>query len=270
MYVEKYYDLSEEDMQTLINRGKAGDQAAQLELLDVFDNFLKKYIAILHENKINLGDYDVRRFVCLFIGDKRLRTAVSRNKANRYQVFEVKNLMEGIQYMVLRYGTFEDIKQTVEMTFLSCVDKYERKESKQGGWVPFSGFLYSYFFYVLKKNVEIMLIDQLGRKTFPLITDEQASEPMSSGNKEPGFPAPPEPGVEEVAFTEDLTDMWVAGKDCQFPFSELTVQDRQLLKWKYSNGDKTSEIADRLSEHPNTVRERLKSIQVRLEEVLAS
>ena len=79
--------------------------------------------------------------------------------------------MRGIYYMAKRYGTEEDIRQTVDLTFLQCVARYQRKDSEKGP-IPFSAFLYSYFFYLLKKNVDVFLIDQLGRKTFPLITDE--------------------------------------------------------------------------------------------------
>ena len=42
-----------------------------------------------------------------------------------------------------------------------------------------AGFLYSYFFYLLKKNVDTFLIDQLGRKTFPLIDDDADTDPES-------------------------------------------------------------------------------------------
>ena len=73
--------------------------------------------------------------------------------------------------MAKRYGDEEDVRQTVDMTFFQCITRYQRKDSEKGP-IPFSGFLYSYFFYLLKKNVDTLLIDQLGRKTFPLLDDE--------------------------------------------------------------------------------------------------
>jgi hypothetical protein len=98
-----------------------------------------------------------------------------KNKLNPGGYKHVLEVMRGIQYMAQRYGTEEDIDQTVKMTFLQCVERYERAESKAGGYVPFSGYLYSYYFYLLKKNVDVFLIDQLGRKTFPLIADDDST-----------------------------------------------------------------------------------------------
>ena len=52
-----------------------------------------------------------------------------------------------------------------------------KKKILQKGQYLLAGFLYSYFFYLLKKNVDIFLIDQLGRKTFPLIDDDADTDP---------------------------------------------------------------------------------------------
>jgi hypothetical protein len=70
--------------------------------------------------------------------------------------------------MTKRYCTEEEVKHTVEVTFFQCIKRYEKKDSEKGP-IPFSAFLYSYFFYLLKKNVDTFLIDQLGRKSFPLM-----------------------------------------------------------------------------------------------------
>ena len=75
------------------------------------------------------------------------------------------------------------------MTFFQCITRYQRKDSEKGP-IPFSGFLYSYFFYLLKKNVDTFLIDQLGRKSFPLLSDDDNSEDDQEQQK-PGFKAPP-------------------------------------------------------------------------------
>ena len=70
--------------------------------------------------------------------------------------------------MTKRYCTEEEVRHTVEVTFFQCIKRYEKKDSEKGP-IPFSAFLYSYFFYLLKKNVDTFLIDQLGRKSFPLM-----------------------------------------------------------------------------------------------------
>lgn len=84
--------------------------------------------------------------------------------------------------MTKRYCTEEDVRQTVNMTFFQCVQRYERKDSEKGP-IPFSAFLYSYFFYLLKKNVDTFLIDQLGRKSFAIL--DSSSENSESEKEGP-------------------------------------------------------------------------------------
>lgn len=168
--------------------------------------------------------------------------------------------------MAKRYGDEEDVRQTVNMTFFQCIARYQRRDSEKGP-IPFSGFLYSYFFYLLKKNVDTFLIDQLGRKTFPLITDEDPIEEDSEA--QPGFKAPPvEFSIDEMLGTQEINELWVIGEDCYPPYDQLTVQERQLLKWRYVDGKKSSEIALIVTEHPNTVREHLSKVKEKVKQAI--
>lgn len=127
-----------------------------------------------------------------------------------------------------------------------------------------AGFLYSYFFYLLKKNVDTFLIDQLGRKTFPLIDDDADTDPESE-NFESGFKAEPkEYSLESILSPEDIDEAWVVGEKNFPPFDKLTIQERQLIKWRYIDGKRSSEISLKINEHPNTVREHLKEIKEKI------
>jgi len=258
-YKEKYYALPEEEMQALIAKAKTGSHKDQEELLKVFDNFLSKYSALLYYNRFNLNDYDIRRFISLFIKDPFTRFALRKNNVKGQAMKDVQECMRGINYMARRYGDEEDIRQTVDMTFFQCIARYERK-----GSIPFSGFLYSYFFYLLKKNVDTFLIDQLGRKTFPLIADEPSSD-EDSEDSYVGFRADPvEMTVEEMLSTDKIDEFWVLGEKNSPPFDKLSVQERQLLKWRYIDGHRSSQISQKINEHPNTVREHLSKVKNRI------
>ena len=263
VYREKFYTHSEEEMQALIAKAKAGDGKIQVELLGIFDNFLTKYVNVLYFGRYSLADYDMRRFIGLFVKDSTTRGFLHRNQLNKAGHAHVNEVLRGIQYMVQRYGDEEDVKQTVDFTFLQCLNKYERK-----GEVPFSGFLYAYFFYLMKKNVDSLLIDQLGLRSFPLISEEDRNEDWESEERQVGFSAPPTPGVEEFIFSEEIDEYWVLGETAYPPFDVLTVQERQLLKWRYMNGERSSDIANRITEHPNTVREHFHKIRKRLREAI--
>ena len=263
--------MPEDEMQELIAKAKSGNNKAQTELLKKFEGFLTKYVSILYHSRYDAGNYDSRKFIALFIKDTGVRQHLLRNKLNRQGYTHVNKCLSDIQFMVERYGDEEDVRQTVEMTFFQCIDKYSRKPSKAkpDEYVPFSGFLYSYFYYLLKKNVDAFLIDQLGLRTFPLIADESPTED-EGGEIQQGYTAPPEPSAEELLGTEDIDEYWVMGDTALAPFDNLTMQDRQLLKWRFVDGEKSSEIALRITEHPNTVREHFNKIRKQIKENINS
>lgn len=93
-YKEQYYSLEEHEMQDLIKRAKSGNTKASEELLKVFNNFLTKYVTMLYVGKYSLNDYDIRRFVSLFVKDNFTRFALMKNKMNSAHakvVFEAMN-----------------------------------------------------------------------------------------------------------------------------------------------------------------------------------
>ena len=64
--------------------------------------------------------------------------------------------------------------------------------------------------------------------------------------------------------------MWVLGEKVIAPFDKLSVQERQLIKWRYVDGKKSSEISQKINEHPNTVREHLSKIRDKIEDIILS
>jgi hypothetical protein len=83
-----------------------------------------------------------------------------------------------------------------------------------------------------------------------------------------GFTAPPEPSVEDLLGPEIIDEFWVIGDTTIFPFDRLSIQERQLLKWRFVDGYKSSDIAQRITEHPTTVREHFNKIRLKLMETL--
>jgi hypothetical protein len=264
---KNYYNLPEEDMQFIIEKAKNNSPRHQEELLVVFNNFISKYTSLLFRGKYDLHDYDLRRFIALFVTDKNIRIRLRRNQINHNTYKAVNETMRGINYMVKRYAEEGDVKQTVQMTFLQCVMRYQRR-----GTIPFSGYIYSYFYYLLKKNVDAFLIYQLGRKTFPLYTDDSVSSSFSNSenpDEKIVLVVPSTPSVEELLGPEEIDEYWVMGDTALFPFDLLTIQQRQLLKWRYVDNFKASQIAEKTTEHPNTCRAQLQEIKEQVRDILA-
>lgn len=260
-YKEQYYDLDEEEMQSLLNKAKAGDTKASTELLKIFDNFLSKYVTMLYYNKYNLADYDLRRFIALWVKNPYHRKMLMRNAMNSEAYQHISEIMNRLTGMAQRYGTEEDVRQTVVMTFLQCVERYKRR-----GDIPFKGFLFNYFYFMVKKNVDLFLQDQLGRKTFPLLVEEDDTDSEDSDVQ--GFYAPPVDDTDNLIGPETIDEYWVVGDTALFPFDLLTVQERQLLKWRYVDKMKSSEISKRITEHPNTVREHFNRIKTKIGDLI--
>lgn len=259
----KYYNIPEEELQEMVLLAKRGDERAQQELLKVFNNFILKYTALLFDGKFDLHDYDIRRFVSLFATDKGVQFKLRGNKIDTQTYRHVQECMRGIKFMVRRYAEKIDVKQTVQMTFLQCVMRYERK-----GSIPFSGYIYSYFFFLLKKNVDQFLIYQLGRRSFPLYTDDNVSSSYQVGEESAGTLVPLGASAEDLLGVEEVDEYWVLGDTAPFPFSLLSIQQRQLIKWRYVDNLKASQIALKTSEHPNTCRAQLQEIKEQLKKIL--
>jgi hypothetical protein len=92
-YKEQYYNLAESEMQDLIAKAKKEDPRAQEELLKVFNNFLTKYVSLLYHCRYNLDDYDIRRFISLFVKNSFVRFALMKNKLNKPNYKHVQEVM---------------------------------------------------------------------------------------------------------------------------------------------------------------------------------
>lgn len=259
------YDIPEEEIRSLVERAQNKEGQAYLTLLEVFSNFLVKYTSLLQTGKFNLTEYDMRRFLALFVKDPKLRGAVLRNKVSGHYIKQLNEVIHSITYMINRYCDDSDIEQTVNMAFMHCVSVYKPK-----GEIPFSGFLYSYYLFILKKMVESLLIDQLGLHTFPLIDSDSTSDLGDENSaRQPGMLPPAAEEVYDSPWSEEIDEFWVSGSTASFPFDRLTIQERQLLKWRYADREKCAVIANRITEHPNTVRDHFNKIRQKLKQVIA-
>ena len=72
----------------------------------------------------------------------------------------------------------------------------------------------------------------------------------------------------DLFFSEEIDEFWVLGETATTPFDELTVQERQLIKWRFIDKKRSSEIALKITEHPNTVREHITKIKIKIKEIV--
>ena len=255
---KRYYQLPEEEMQALVKRVQEGDPEATEQILKIFENFFMKYVSLLYYGRYDLRDYDLRQFIKLWLYQKKYIKYLNVKNMHPNTMSDIKQSINKIVFMVKRYNDIEDVIHTCQMALLSSIKRYERR-----GEVPFSAFLYNYYFYALKKEVQVFLIDQLGRKTFPLI-----DSPSESGvdNTDRLRFAMETPTVDLDAETESLSSSggidarWVEGMTTEFPFSELDEDQRQLLKWRFIDGLTLAEISQRRLQKTTDVKRELAEI----------
>ena len=267
-----YYDLEEAEIQRIVAAAQKGSVKDQHRLMEIFSNFLEKYVNILYNQFFDLRDYDTKQFVLLYVpGKSPLGQKIKTNQLNLTSYKEVSKVFGRIITMIKRYNNKDDVRQTVNAAFIECIKIYKPKPSKQGGQVPFSGYIYRYYKFKLKKYVDEFLIDQNGLNNYPLITDDEVS---SSFNMEDGATGVYETAVlratplERLLVIEDIDENWVEGDGAQYPFSELKKFERQLLKWRYIDGLRPNKIAEKTSDHPNTCRQHIKTITAKVEALL--
>lgn len=260
------FDLSEDELQQLVSDSQRGDYRATERLLEVFDNLLSKYVNLLYRAQYNLKDStNTRAFIALYVKDAKVRYPLLKNQLNAQGYKEVQKIITTLQGMAMRYDE-EDVSQTVKMAFIHCVERYERTESKQGGFVPFAGYINWYLKFIIKRYVDVYLIDQNGRHSFAILPDE--IEEDFDYDPQLGYHLPPTLKLEEMIGPQKIDEYWVAGDTATFPFDTLSPHERQLLRWRYAENIQVSKIAYMITEHPNTLRDHYKTIRAKLIEAL--
>lgn len=257
-----YYHLPEEEIQDLVKRSQQGDEDALAYLLKIFENFIQKYVNLLYHGQLGLHNNDIRQFLKLFVNNTRLKQRLGQNKLNMHDRQELQTIWHGFNWMITRYNEESDVRQTVEMAFIDTVQRYVRK-----GEVPFSGYIYRYFLFIMQKYMKDILIDQLGRKSFPLRVEEDFDDDDEQDTPTPGFDIPAEPSAEDMMGTHEIGENWVFG-DVMFPFDHLNPQERQLIRWYYIEKHNLTTIADRMAESSNKISEHIATARRKLAEAI--
>lgn len=263
-YDERKYNLSNAEMVELVKQFQAGSDSAGMKMLEVFENFLANFVKLLYYGTYDRSNYELKRFIGFYIPNGQLRYKFMKNQLSPPEAKAVNDVVRGLNVMVTRFCELEDVEQALKLALLSCLKIYEPRPSSQGGSVPVTNYISNYSLYIFKKVTDTQLISQLGRKTFPLIDESTTDE----NEVQAGFLPPIGPDLESYLDKEEFNEAWVYGTTAKGVFATLTQAERQLIKWRYIDGERASEIAHKLLEHPNTTRERLLRLKETIKEYL--
>jgi DNA-directed RNA polymerase specialized sigma24 family protein len=269
-YKERQYNLTNDEMYKLVMEFQAGNESAGIKMMEVFENFLANFIKLLFYGVYDRNNYELRRFIGFYVPEGYLRFKLLKNQMNSSEMKQINDVIRGISGMVQRNCEIEDVQQAINLSFLQCLRVYKPRESSQGGSVPIPNYISNYSLYLFKKATDTYLINQLGRHTFPLMDEKDSNEKTDYAEPvQQGMAPPVGPGLEEFLDREEFDERWVSGESAKGIFALLTPSERQILKWRYIDGEKASEIANRILEHSNTSRERLAAIKQKLKDAMA-
>ena len=187
------------------------------------------------------------------------------------------------QYMELGK---EDVESIVDLTFFQCLEVYDelgkvRKECRKHGidynelskaqklkWekkfppVGFEGFILNYFKYLLKKNLD--------RETKGVVPGIGWCQPLTSDEVDIDY-------VNEEHTEKDHYDIdyvikqnitfspeWVNGDAATWPFSELTKQERWLLKNRFEDKNYAIRLAEMTGYSATQIRKKINDIKIKL------
>lgn len=232
----------------LVASYQGGNQSAAEELIEIFQNYLDKFAAILIDGHADLRNRDTRNFIILFISDPNIRKNLKRARYNRVSRSSAYDVVSLLQKTCSAYEP-DDISQELILILLSLANRYAKKGKKHN----FCGYLYNVFRYDLYRRVLAMTRDPA---VFSLL-DNIPYNDINYVNMDSDFTDQDELYI-DVPFIDEEGDSldhnWVHGYTCNDAFDVLSKLERYILKLSYEDEMTDIDIGKKLSMHRHTIR----------------
>ena len=202
-----------------------GDKQAGKKLISNFDNLIINIANLIYHKKDNHTTVI-----------NNLRYLISKNKFNK-----VINVVSNIYK---KFSSYEDIVHDIVIIFIDTALNYRPSKIKADDYM-FESYINNYIHYNIKKQLIDTVYD------VPVNT-ESIDNYIIYDNDSP----------ENILFNN--IDDWING-DTNSVFSEISREDRELLKEMYINDYSIKDIADKRSLHQSTIYKRLDNIKNKLE-----
>lgn len=291
---------SDEDLPYVVALAKSGNSAAINDLYERFEFFLLRFRSLLKAGKFD-GHPMVRQFLALYVevssegGGRALRNALLSRKGMNWRFMESSKDLIGMLREQLSTMDDDDIDSIINVTFFQCLSVYDPKgkvrlELKKKGVdydglsevtkkkydklhpeVGFHGFMYNYFHYLLRKNIDKEIRGVMpGSGWCDLYADHTLPE-FENSSMDPeyfdaeavdqsSYQSASDQSERDVAIDHD----WVEGSSAQWPFDILTPQERWIIKARFYDRMFACDIADRLGISTSAIRNRIRIAKEKL------
>lgn len=238
-------DMIDELVVKYINGTPKERYDAQTKILEYFDSYIEKYVNLFIGSQIDLGNYDTRGFLGMFLTG---RAKTSENFAAQ-KAYITK---------VMSRFTKDDIKNELVVLFLGVLNKY-RVYPGVNALNPLTKF----FRYRTKDWFNRIVKDAL----FRTVDIDQIS-----GGSEEGDGMTIETWMDtldpvQVDFDQNFQNFdlaWVRNPGEQI-YKELTVYERYLIFLTYTQDLTVAQIAEKLERDKDTIRRHLTAILTKIE-----
>jgi hypothetical protein len=289
---------SDNDVRYLVVLAGCGDEEAKLELYHRFRWFLLKYRALLKSGIFNAYSKerrDIRLFVSFYSKSPQIRGLLMSYRGipvGQTKVVQAVNKIIGQLHFQCKSLGDEEIDSIIDMTFFQCANVYDPKRkvkeacnaeglvydklttAKQEKWdkevpeVGFEGFMFNYFHFLLRKNLDTVLngiqagigiaASGVETSTITVADDNPYADRITLQAKE---------FEDDLRPDEPIDSNWDGGSTAQWPWDELSQQERWLIKQRYHNKRFACEIGESVGMSASVIRNRIKAAKAKVIDV---
>lgn len=258
----------------LVLKSQDGDQDAKIELFEIFEEFIERYVELLKEGNYNLYNYSVKRFISFFIHDKKSKKAIDQHYHKpgvRADVEKAVKLIKGI----FSFYDEEDIRNDLFIVFWTLCRRYKDKRPS------FHNYLKMCFHYEVLSYYRPLIKNSSVNNPYNHISLEESETYEHQGiememslndtNKYISIKRTEEIKVKDrssVYEDENLNANWITGITCSPEFSVLTNYERNLLIESFVKKKTDQEIADKYGLSRATINRRKQAAKEKLAQEL--
>lgn len=266
---EKFTHEDYKMVHELVLKAQEGDEGAKIELFDIFQEFINRYVELLKEGKYNLYNYSVKRFLSFFIHDKKAKNAIDQHYHKpmvRMEVDKAANLIKGI----FSFYEESDIRNDLFIVFWTLCRRYKDTRPSFHNYLKmcFHYEVLSYYRPIIKNSAVNNAQNHIPLEE--LLEEYNGIEmemSLNDANKYISIKKTQQLKIKDrssVYEDEHLNANWITGITCSQEFSVLTNYERNLLLESYVKKRTDQEIADRYGLSRATINRRKQAAKEKL------
>lgn len=292
---------ADKEIAELIEQAHDGSAYAKEMLFEKFEWFLLKYKNFFKSEadaiRITRQYPDVAAFLGLFMSKKSHKAVRSSQWSGTLESAAMRKINELVE-LAREIGDEGDMDGIIDLTFMELIDRYDpkgkvKKELKKQGLdysamskrkqkeaeekipeVGFEGYLINVFKWRLYKN-----INSETRGVIPGIGWCKSSDLCMTGGDtrelkgvidsfERNFNSEYFDMLDDLLKEQEIGYDWVSGDSCSYPFDQLTVQERWILKSRFVDNLSYREMSESIGCTNTVMHRRFNEIKSKIKETL--